>query len=273
MTPLPQFILTNNGHFLDFDNKYGNQCVDLFRFYNQEVLGIPQPKGVAGAKDFWNLFSNDAVLKENFEKIVNTAEFVPKAGDVMIWGHGEFGHIAIVATDQNTTSQFTAFSQNDPTGSPCKLIKYSYKNCLGVLRPKKGSMSAEMYPSEAPHLDLNNKDSVKVAVDVWVRLQKGEFIDKLKYEADLAAAKKEGDDRVTLQREQFDKEKAEAVEKAREEGFEAGKQSVPAAPENPVLPNQPPEVIKLDDNSEWIRNGLQYSEGKLVGNYQRKPAI
>lgn len=35
--------------------------------------------------------------------------------------------------------------------------------------------------------DLTNKDSMKVAVDVLVRLQAGEFIDKIKYDADIKA--------------------------------------------------------------------------------------
>lgn len=36
--------------------------------------------------------------------------------------------------------------------------------------------------------DLENKDSMKVAVDVLVRVQQGEFVEKSKYDADIKAA-------------------------------------------------------------------------------------
>lgn len=39
--------------------------------------------------------------------------------------------------------------------------------------------------------DLDNKESMKVAVDVLVRVQAGEFVDKKKYEEDLKKAKEE----------------------------------------------------------------------------------
>jgi hypothetical protein len=39
--------------------------------------------------------------------------------------------------------------------------------------------------------DLNNPESMKVAVDVLVRVQNGEFVEKAKYEADINKAKEE----------------------------------------------------------------------------------
>jgi len=135
-----QFILQNNGKWIDFDNAYGAQCVDLVRFYWQNVVGINQPKGVKGAKDFWANYPTDPNLNQNYDRIANTDEFIPKAGDIMIWKHGEFGHIAVVATNDNTLSHFYAFSQNDPLNSPCKVIKYTYSNVYGVFRRKGSSM-------------------------------------------------------------------------------------------------------------------------------------
>ena len=48
---LTQFIKTNQGKKVDFDSKYGAQCVDLYRAYCRDVLDIQQTPAVAGAKD------------------------------------------------------------------------------------------------------------------------------------------------------------------------------------------------------------------------------
>lgn len=133
---IDQFIAKYLGKQVDFDGAYGGQCVDLFRQYNKEVLNIPQPKGVTGAADFWSNHNTDVNLSASFIKISNTPDFIPIAGDVMIWTrkYGPYGHIAIVT--KADINQFTCFSQNDPTGQPCILKTYKYTNVYGVLRPK-----------------------------------------------------------------------------------------------------------------------------------------
>lgn len=133
---LDQFITKYNGKGVDFDGHYGDQCVDLFRAYNKEVLGISQPKGVEGAKDFWTNYESDTNLKNNFKKIPDSKELVPLKGDVMIWGakYGKFGHIAIVT--KGTINDFTCFSQNDPIGAKSIIKHYpNFNGVLGVLRP------------------------------------------------------------------------------------------------------------------------------------------
>lgn len=154
---LDDFILRNNGKYIDYDNAYGAQCVDLARFYWQLVCGLSkQPRGVVGAKDFWSNYNSDPVLKENFDRIANTPDFIPKKGDVMIWKHGQYGHIAVVASDNNDLNYFYAFSQNDPLNSPCKIIKYSYANVYGVLRPRKANVSC-LIPNDNEGSKLFNK--------------------------------------------------------------------------------------------------------------------
>jgi hypothetical protein len=134
---LKEFIQRYNGKKVDFDNYAGGQCVDLARFYWRDVLGISQPRGVAGAKDFWTNYDTDPNLKNNFTKIPNTRELIPQKGDVVIWGssYGKWGHIAIAT--EGTIDNFSAFSQNDPTGTK-SIIKYypNFNGVLGVLRPK-----------------------------------------------------------------------------------------------------------------------------------------
>lgn len=136
----------------------------------------------------------------------------------------------------------------------------NYGNILSfrVFKIKKGSsMSADMYPSDAPNLDLNNKESMKVAVDVWRRLIKGELVStadrdkalaeqKTKLDAEKAqalsdAAKKAEQDRVAALAKQstdlkaqfeIDKEKAcaEAVRMAKAE-WENQQPTTPSIPE------------------------------------------
>jgi len=132
---LNDFFNKYNNEKVDYDGAYGGQCVDLFRYFNKEVLGIAQPKGVNGAKDFWNNYDKDANLFNNFDRIKNTPTFVPQLGDVAIWGNGTYGHIAI-CTGKGDVKTFESFDQNYPTGSACHYQTHNYSGFLGVFRPK-----------------------------------------------------------------------------------------------------------------------------------------
>ncbi len=156
---LQQFVDKYNGKKWDWDNAYGAQCVDLFRFYNKEVLGIPQPKSVNGAKDFWSNYSSDSILNQNFQKITNTPEFISKPGDVMIWNgyYGQWGHIAIVT--QADINNFTCLSQNDPTGRETHLKEYTYSKVYGVLRPKV-QITQEAMPEKTITIPVSERDNL-----------------------------------------------------------------------------------------------------------------
>ena len=132
-----QFITKWLGKKADWDNAYGGQCVDLFRFYINEVLGKSQPKGVTGAADFWTAFDSDPNLNKTFDKITNTPTGVPQKGDCVIWNKkagGGFGHVAIFI--EGTTNSFTSLDQNWPTLSKVTKTKHDYINVLGWFRPK-----------------------------------------------------------------------------------------------------------------------------------------
>lgn len=122
------------GKGIDFDGKFGFQCVDVYRMYCKEVLEIPQSPSVVGAKDIW-----DTYLRAYFEKIENTLTAVPEQGDVIIWNVGTYGHIAIC--DSANIDSFISFEQNwthlDGTGVT-ELRTHQYKDVLGWLRPIKG---------------------------------------------------------------------------------------------------------------------------------------
>lgn len=131
------FINKYNGKYIDYDKAYGNQCVDLFRQFCKEVLEMDiQARGVNGAKDFWKNYDNEQALKDNFEKISNTPDFVPWTGDIAIFYNGNYGHISICTGQNSNTSIFESFDQNWPTNSVCKKVSHNYKNFYGVLRPK-----------------------------------------------------------------------------------------------------------------------------------------
>lgn len=110
-----------NNKFADYDHVYGNQCKDLFSFYNRDVVG--NLAYVPG--DAWKLY--EACPAEFYSKVGT-----PRKGDVAIWKKefGGYGHVAIVWDN----GQF--FSQNYPLKAPCSLRTIPTNLILGYLRPK-----------------------------------------------------------------------------------------------------------------------------------------
>lgn len=132
------------GKKADWDGAYGGQCVDLFRFYVHEVLNQPQPKGVTGAADFWTNYPTDPNLNKYFDRIANTPNGIPQAGDVMVWNKnagGGYGHISIYL--KGDVNSFVSLDQNWPTLNKVTETNHNYNNVLGWLRPKKGHMPDE----------------------------------------------------------------------------------------------------------------------------------
>src|SRR3972149_9463219 len=127
-----EFFNKWNGKLLDYDGSFGGQCVDVYRQYCKEVLGVPQSPPVVGAADIWTSY-----LSEYFDRIANTPEGVPIKGDILIWSKnagGGFGHVSIASV--GNTDTFTSFDQNWPVGSLCHFQAHNYTNVLGWLRAK-----------------------------------------------------------------------------------------------------------------------------------------
>lgn len=146
---LADFVKKYLGKKIDFDGKYGGQCVDLFRQYVKEVLGTPNPDGVDGAADFWTNYDKDPNLKNYFDKIPNTPTGLPQAGDVMIWNRkagGGYGHISVFL--DGDLNFFTSFDQNWPTLDECTKTVHNYKNLYGWLRPKKSVIGLDRATAE-----------------------------------------------------------------------------------------------------------------------------
>jgi hypothetical protein len=133
---LNQFITKYQGKFVEyhsFDPNAKYQCVDLANQYIVDVLGLTPIIGT-NAQDF----PKKAGSQWNY--IENTPSGVPEKGDLVIFKSADgVGHISIFL--QGSTSLFTSFDQNYPTGSPCKTVQHNYRNVIGWMRPKKESMS------------------------------------------------------------------------------------------------------------------------------------
>ena len=125
---LTQFIKKYLGTKVDFDGKFGPQCVDLARQYYSEVLDVPQFPPVEGAKDIIKNPGNLKVIKEDV-----LADY--SSGDVLIWGASrtnQYGHVAILVSIYNT-KYFIVLEQDGFKQDGCKLAFRSRENLLGGL--------------------------------------------------------------------------------------------------------------------------------------------
>lgn len=130
-----EFISEYNGKSFDYDGVSGVQCVDLIKMYLDKVFGI-KAGAWGNAKDYYENFNN-LPLKNNFERIANTPSFVPKKGDIAVFGTGlgnKYGHICI-ATGEGDTDNFYSYDLNW-NGKTVHKVNHTYKGFLGVLRPK-----------------------------------------------------------------------------------------------------------------------------------------
>ena len=130
-----EFINNYNGKSFDYDGVSGVQCVDLAKMYLDKVFGI-KAGAWGNAKDYYENY-NSLPLKNSFNRIANTASFVPQKGDIVVWGAGlgnTYGHIAI-ATGEGNTSNFYSYDLNWGSKTVHK-VNHNYKGFLGVLRAK-----------------------------------------------------------------------------------------------------------------------------------------
>ena len=113
------------------------QCVGLVCVW-VDTLGFPHIWGNA-----CDLFAN--ADEQFFDKILNTPEAIPQAGDIVVWSakfNGTVGHTAI-ATGTGDINTFETFEQNDPLGSNCHLKTYKYTSVIGWLRPRSTQLDSQ----------------------------------------------------------------------------------------------------------------------------------
>ena len=150
MKTYSQFINDHVGKAIDYDGVAGAQCVDLAKCYLKEVFGI-SPGAWGDAHCWYDNFNNIPALKENFKRIPNTPDLVPKEGDIGVWDSGlstgGWGHIAI-CTGEGDTNLFYSYDQNwNGRHDPCTKLRHTYGHFAGVLRPKNQS---RIVPQKSP---------------------------------------------------------------------------------------------------------------------------
>lgn len=137
---LIEFIEKYQGKKVDFDGAYGAQCVDLFRQYTKDVLGIREHTGpcqtTGGALDLFVDYNIMPVEKKYFTRGTNKNW---KSGDILIWDKtpaNKYGHVAIlIAVSDN--SKFLVFEQNGITQAGAEVKVRDRTGLLGYLRRKK----------------------------------------------------------------------------------------------------------------------------------------
>ncbi len=135
---LEEFVKKYNGKKVDFDGVYGAQCVDLFRQYTKEVLGITEHTGSCatsgGAKDLFLDYDKMPVEKKYFYRS-KAKNWI--AGDVLIWDQTEtnkYGHVAIFLA--KIGDSFLVFEQNGITQNGAEIQVRDRTNLLGYLRKR-----------------------------------------------------------------------------------------------------------------------------------------
>jgi hypothetical protein len=174
---LSEFVKKYDGKQVEY-HSYGGaatyfQCVDIVNQYIKEVLNKTPIKGT-DAKDFPTKYK-----KEEFDWIPNTPTGVPGVGDIIIWSGnvgGGAGHIAVVLSA--TANTFTSLDQNWSKKQVVTIENHRYNNVLGWLKPKGGNMSGAVMYGKPHSYDLNNHDSMKVAVDHLNDILEGRYIKK-----------------------------------------------------------------------------------------------
>ena len=135
---LEEFVKKYNGKKVDYDNAYGAQCVDLFRQYAKEALGIKEHTGPCatsgGAKDLFLDYNKMPVEKKYFYRSTQKT-WIP--GDVLIWDATEknkYGHVAIFLAYLGNA--FLVFEQNGITQAGAEIQVRTRDNLLGYLRKR-----------------------------------------------------------------------------------------------------------------------------------------
>lgn len=124
------------GQLVDWDNVAGSQCVDWVKMWIQELGIKTKGKGTSpwgDAKDYW--YSTASVLYKRFAKIPYKPELQFLPGDIVVWGNGKYGHVAI-ATGQQDDSTFYTYDQNYGKDKSIRKVCHNRSDSiLGVLRP------------------------------------------------------------------------------------------------------------------------------------------
>jgi hypothetical protein len=136
LTP-QSFFYKYNEKPINFDGRFGNQCVDVIQQYNKDIHNGAFLYGDT-ALDIWN-----GVTPPQYEKILNTPTNYPMAGDIIFFSYNHTS--MVVLADVNS---ITSFDQNYPIPSTgdgtgvCRFQEHDYgpfnnPTVLGWWTPRK----------------------------------------------------------------------------------------------------------------------------------------
>lgn len=138
---MDEFINYTNGGCWDIDSAYGSQCWDLAALFWMNATSdarVLSTCGTGAAKGAWNCKEQNA--GDEFELIYNATDV--KAGDWIIFGSGQYGHVGMARGAYNN-GYVSLFGQNQGGsacpggGSSANTINISLKSFVGAFRPKK----------------------------------------------------------------------------------------------------------------------------------------
>lgn len=153
------------GKSLDFDGYYGAQCMDLILYYC--------------AKFGWRPYGNavdlkNATVPSGWQKIQNSATFVPEVGDIFIFTMAPYGHTGII-TSANMNS-FTSIDQNwvnaSNNGSAGANVTHNYNTFWGVIRPP-FRVGATRQQIEAAYLEVLERNADEGGIQTYLNTQWG----------------------------------------------------------------------------------------------------
>lgn len=248
------------GKGIDFDGAFKNQCMDVYRMYVKEVLGVPQSPAVAGAKQVW-----DTYLKEYFERVANTPDGVPEQGDIVIWSVGKFGHIGIC--DSADKQYLTTLEQNwEQAGTPqdgrgvTELRKHTYANVLGWLKFK---------------ADSELKECLRLLHEVVIPEKEGLQREYDAFKKTVAEEIKSRDDKI-LEGEQKIKaaeidrsQSGEELKKLKEEDYQRmqslAQKLMPKRVDWPAVISEIERLVTVEDQKSAIEKELYNANQKIKG--------
>ena len=164
-----EFVKKYEGSSVDFDKHYDETCVDLFNFYNQEVVGAPRvgTPVTNGARDLWEF---EKGTPRDFYRRVSPQEQL-RVGDVLIYGepHGRYiaggvqrfhGHVNIYIGNDRL------IEQNGKVANKTVVRELYKTGLIGILRPLRFELKNE--PQKAPETTQNkNKHTISSGDTFW----------------------------------------------------------------------------------------------------------
>lgn len=140
------------GQCIDFDGKWGSQCVDAFATFHYEYTGRwADVCGTGAARGLWKCKENNA--GDEYDLITDVTKV--QAGDWLIFDGGKYGHVGMAMGPYN--NGYVALLGENQGGAKCpgggaatNIINMSTKTFLGAFRPK---IYEQPEPTPAPVVD------------------------------------------------------------------------------------------------------------------------